>query len=211
MGTAGVSWIAAAHPRFASDAPGASKSLLGVKGDWKEAIEKSVARGYLVRLLHDPDATIPASFDSATNWPQCAKIISDIRDQSNCGCCWAFAGAEAASDRMCIATNGSLLVPLSSQDVCFNSNDDGCNGGQIDTPWTFLQHHGAVSGGQYNGTGPFGTGKRIVMYVTDVFFTNYFDRLLLRFFVATLPSPWSHRRRPIPSRREARLSQREVS
>ena len=38
-------------------------------------------------------------------------------DQSNCGCCWAFAGAEAASDRMCIATKGKTMVPISAQDV----------------------------------------------------------------------------------------------
>ena len=45
------------------------------------------------------------------NWPKCAKVIGDIRDQSMCGCCWAFAGAEAASDRLCIATNGTVAVP----------------------------------------------------------------------------------------------------
>ena len=128
------------------------------RGNWSDAIEKAVAHGKLTRLLHDPNTAIPESFDSATNWPHCEKIISDIRDQSNCGCCWAFAGAEAGSDRMCIATGGKLMVPLSAQDVCFNSNSDGCNGGQIDTPWTFLTHHGAVSGGQFNGTGPFGGG-----------------------------------------------------
>ena len=61
----------------------------------------------------------------------CAKTIGDIRDQSNCGCCWAFAGAEAASDRMCIATKGKMMMPLSSQDVCFNSNFNGCDGGQV--------------------------------------------------------------------------------
>jgi putative ABC transport system ATP-binding protein len=33
---------------------------------------------------------------TTANWASCAKIIDDIRDQSNCGCCWAFAGAEAA-------------------------------------------------------------------------------------------------------------------
>merc|ERR1711977_401456 len=35
---------------------------------------------------------------------------------------------------------------------------DGCGGGAIDTPWKFLNWHGAVSGGQFNGTGPFGSG-----------------------------------------------------
>jgi hypothetical protein len=28
---------------------------------------------------------IPDAFDSAENWPQCANVINDIRDQSNCG------------------------------------------------------------------------------------------------------------------------------
>jgi len=156
--TAGVTWTAAPHPRFSAEAPGASKSLLGVVGNWTDMIEQALARGDMQALLHDENVEIPESFDSATQWPHCAKTINDIRDQSNCGCCWAFAGAEAGSDRMCIATNGKLNVPLSAQDVCFNSNTNGCNGGMIDTPWTFFQHHGAVSGGQYKGSGPFGSG-----------------------------------------------------
>ena len=71
---------------------------------------------------------------------------------------WAFAGAEAASDRMCIATDGEKSLPISAQDVCFNSNINGCNGGQITTPWTYIRWRGAVSGGQYNASGPFGAG-----------------------------------------------------
>ena len=65
-----------------------------------------------------------------------------------CGCCWAFAGASAASDRLCIATNGSIAVPLSAEDVCFCSSMDGCNGGQIDTPWQHIASKGVVTGGQ---------------------------------------------------------------
>merc|ERR1719272_1246081 len=110
---------------------------------------------------------IAESFDSAENRPQCAKLINDIRDQSNCGCCWAFAGAEAASDRMCIATNASMMIPISAQDVCFNGGgfmSQGCDGGQITSPWSYMKKgglfggKGAVSGGQYQGTGPFGKG-----------------------------------------------------
>merc|ERR1712216_864777 len=155
------------HPRFATQPPGASKSLNGVKGDWKTTVETAIARGDIHRLLLDDDVVLPESFDSETNWPQCAKIIGDIRDQSNCGCCWAFGGAEAASDRMCIATNATMMVPLSAQDVCFNGGgmmSMGCNGGQITSPWSFIKKgglfggKGAVSGGQYQGSGPFGKG-----------------------------------------------------
>jgi cathepsin B len=159
--TVGVLWKAVAHPRFAAQAPGASKDMNGVKGDRKAAIEKAIARGEVERVLEDANMAIPDNFDSEKNWPQCAKIIGDIRDQSNCGCCWAFAGAEAASDRMCIATNASIMLPLSAQDVCFNGGgffSPGCDGGQIDTPWDFIKRKGAVTGGQYQGTGPFGKG-----------------------------------------------------
>jgi len=166
--TPGVLWKAAPHPRFASQAPGASKDLCGVIGDQKEAVADAVAKGEIE--VHKPllsAAQIPDNFDSEQNWPQCAKIIGDIRDQSNCGCCWAFAGAEAASDRMCIATNATMMVPLSAQDVCFNGGgmfSMGCNGGQITSPWAYMKKgglfggKGAVSGGQYQGTGPFGKG-----------------------------------------------------
>merc|ERR1719163_620710 len=103
-------------------------------------------------------ADLPAEFDSETNWPQCAKVIGDIRDQSNCGCCWAFAGASAASDRLCISTNGSIAVPLSAEDVCFCSSMNGCGGGQITTPWSHIACKGAVTGGNHDDTGPLGGG-----------------------------------------------------
>jgi cathepsin B len=54
-----------------------------------------------------------------------------------------------------------MMVPLSAQDVCFNGGgfmSQGCNGGQIDSPWSYIKSTGAVSGGQYQGTGPFGKG-----------------------------------------------------
>jgi len=166
--TPGVLWQAAAHPRFASQAPGTSMDLMGVKGDQKKAVADMLKSGEIVQdVSTNSNAAVPDNFDSETNWPQCAKIIGDIRDQSNCGCCWAFAGAEAASDRMCIATNATKMVPLSAQDVCFNGGglmSRGCGGGQITAPWSYLKKgglfggKGAVSGGQYQGSGPFGKG-----------------------------------------------------
>merc|ERR1712139_292869 len=119
---------------------------MGVKGDQKKIIDDMVAKGEIViDSSSNSNAAIPDSFDSEHQWPECAKIIGDIRDQSHCGCCWAFAGAEAASDRMCIATNATVMVPLSAQDVCFNGGglfSQGCNGGQISSPWTYMKKGG---------------------------------------------------------------------
>merc|ERR1712166_775410 len=101
--------------------------MMGVKGDWRASIEAAIASGKVERFQQQLTAVeVPTSFDSETNWPKCAKVIGDIRDQSNCGCCWAFGAAEAASDRMCIATEGKLVLPLSEQDICFCASEDGC-------------------------------------------------------------------------------------
>jgi cathepsin B len=138
-----ILWKAGNSPRFTNVPLSELKSLTGVKADsWGmvQALPKHVS--------NISDDAIPESFDSEKNWPTCAKVIGDIRDQSMCGCCWAFAGASAASDRLCIATNGETAVPLSAQDVCFCSSDDGCQGGQITTPWEYIGRKGAVTGNQ---------------------------------------------------------------
>jgi len=159
VNAAGTTWKAKAHPRFADQAPGASKNLLGVKGNWQVDIAEAIKRGEIERYTPAANAADPPTdWDAATAFPDCAKTITDIRDQSACGCCWAFGGAEAASDRMCISSKASLLLPLSAQDVCFNSNFDGCDGGQISTPWSYIKRTGVVTGGQNKGIGPFGSG-----------------------------------------------------
>merc|ERR1712183_117140 len=47
---------------------------------------------------------------------------------------------------------------LSAEDVCFTASQDGCMGGDLTTPWSYIAEKGAVSGGQYQGSGPFGKG-----------------------------------------------------
>eukprot|EP00933_Yihiella_yeosuensis_P053953 TRINITY_DN52279_c0_g1_i1.p1 TRINITY_DN52279_c0_g1~~TRINITY_DN52279_c0_g1_i1.p1 ORF type:complete len:432 (+),score=104.49 TRINITY_DN52279_c0_g1_i1:79-1374(+) len=152
----GITWTAAADPRFKGQPIGASKSLCGVKEGAKEYLEEAVRRGKVKKLPKIKVTDLPESFDSATNpaWAKCAKVIADIRDQSNCGCCWAFGAASAASDRLCIATNGTVALPLSAEDVCFCGSEDGCGGGMLPDAWEYIAEKGVVTGGQQGG-GPF--------------------------------------------------------
>jgi cathepsin B len=152
---AGVTWTAGVNPRFVGLPVGASKDMCGVKPGHKDHLWGQVASGKM-DIIPKRSVDLPESFDSAEHWPECAKIISDIRDQSNCGCCWAFGAAEAASDRLCIATKGKVTVPLSAEETCFCGSDDGCDGGMLPEAWDYIKHHGLATGGQYKNTGPFG-------------------------------------------------------
>lgn len=153
----GNTWRAGFNPRFKGKPMGVAKDLCGVnKADSHQKLMDAIKAGTATMaplVTAEQAAAIPDSFDSATNWPACSTIIDDIRDQSNCGCCWAFGAAEAASDRMCIASKGALLFPLSAQALCFCSSADGCNGGDLNTPWDYIKRVGLVTGGsQGNGT-----------------------------------------------------------
>eukprot|EP01006_Ploeotia_vitrea_P057175 TRINITY_DN68156_c5_g4_i1.p1 TRINITY_DN68156_c5_g4~~TRINITY_DN68156_c5_g4_i1.p1 ORF type:complete len:332 (-),score=73.61 TRINITY_DN68156_c5_g4_i1:39-1034(-) len=89
----------------------------------------------------------PTSFDSAKKWPQC-KTIMDIRDQSECGSCWAVAAAEAMTDRYCTYLGGKnkkyLSVQLSAGDLmsCCKSCGSGCEGGFPGAAWNYWNQVG---------------------------------------------------------------------
>lgn len=150
----GITWTAG--PRVGN---GISKKVLGVKPEAEAMLMKAIATGLVKEAPAGNTTALPVAFDSETNWPKCAVVIGDIRDQSNCGCCWAFAAAEAASDRLCINTNAKYVLPLSAQETCFCAESSGCDGGDLFTPWSYIKTSGLVTGGQYEGTGPTALGK----------------------------------------------------
>jgi len=152
----GVLWKAGFNKNFEELPVGASASLCGVLPHSEKEL---LAHAVLPPKNFAKMATaIPTSFDAAQNWPQCANVINDVRDQSNCGCCWAFGAASAASDRICIYTNGTKMLPISAEATCFCAESNGCGGGTLFTPWSYFLNRGAVTGGNQNATGPLGGG-----------------------------------------------------
>lgn len=153
-------WKAGLNPRFAHAPVGAAQGLCGVQAGSMQSIERQVREGTM-KVVRGSGKDLPSDFDSSEHWPACAKVIGDIRDQSDCGCCWAFSAASAASDRMCIASNASVQVPLSAQALCFCAppppigGKGGCDGGLPSDAWHYIQNSGLVTGGQqkYNGSG----------------------------------------------------------
>ena len=61
-----------------------------------------------------PIQDLPENFDLRTEYPYCNSLF-EIRDQANCGSCWAVASVETMSDRHCIISKGKQKPILSVQ------------------------------------------------------------------------------------------------
>merc|ERR1719443_1114261 len=90
-----------------------------------------------------PATRIASTFDAREEWPQCASVIGRIRDQSDCGACWAFGTTEAFNDRYCIATGDSKTI-FSPWDTLTNAGGFGCAGGTPATAWQWFVSTGVV-------------------------------------------------------------------
>ncbi|XP_025415918.1 cathepsin B-like cysteine proteinase 4 [Sipha flava] len=105
----------------------------------------------LTKKLSVAREPLPNSYDVTLKWPECKSVIS-IRDQSNCGSCWALSTASAFGDRLCIASNRTINKVLSGEYInscCNGKCGDGCDGGYPEKAWKFIQKNGLCTGGEY--------------------------------------------------------------
>ena len=78
-------------------------------------------------------------FDARQQW---GAKIHPIRNQGQCGSCWAFGASEAMSDRWAIDEKDIILSPQHM--VSCDTNNYGCNGGYLDLAWRFITETGIV-------------------------------------------------------------------
>jgi len=140
-----LSWSAYSAERFANDSLEHYRRMCGsiMKGDprWVDHLpEKNVT------IRED----LPADFDSRTHWSKCRNIIGLIRDQSECGSCWAFGTTEAFNDRYCIHKGETKLLSAGDTNAC--AGQRGCEGGQPDQVWSWFERSGVCTGGLYGTT-----------------------------------------------------------
>ncbi len=142
------SWKATLNDKFNGASHAEIRSLLGTVVDPQWTVKSHI------KTYDTSNVTFPENFDARTAWPECASVINHVRDQANCGSCWAHGTTEALNDRMCIATGGAFQTLLSVADTtaCCNGSacfSFGCNGGQVATPWNWFKKTGVVSGGDF--------------------------------------------------------------
>ncbi|KAL9643766.1 hypothetical protein ABK040_016068 [Willaertia magna] len=153
-------WKAGINKKFIGKSVADVKRLLGVKGlkptirfeeEKLALIERyNKAKKYFIEKFgfeeaakRYPALALPDNFDSRQKWPTC---IHAIRNQEQCGSCWAFSASEVLSDRFCIDSNGKVNVTLSPQYlVSCDSYDLGCDGGNLNTVWSWMKSYGIVT------------------------------------------------------------------
>lgn len=151
----GTTWKAAVPIKFANATVAHVKKLLGtILHDDLLYIAPAVTK----TEFKTSDDDIPESFDVRTGFPACAAISGHVRDQSNCGSCWAHSSTESFNDRYCITT-GDATTLFSTEDTnsCCSglqcSFSMGCNGGQPSGAWNWFTKQGVSSGGDYSDIG----------------------------------------------------------
>ncbi|KAJ3646693.1 hypothetical protein Zmor_024269 [Zophobas morio] len=106
------------------------------------------------KIISHPQQSVPENFNAKDEWPEC-ESIQTIRDEGDCGFSWALALTQVVTDRLCIATNGTITFQYSAEDLltccpdCHGSElGNICEaGGNLVRALKFLQEEGVVSGG----------------------------------------------------------------
>lgn len=128
---------------------------LGTAKDAREVTRRELPQ--LSKLANVAQFDAPAEFDVRTQWPACVNVFNNIRNQAQCGSCWAVAAASVFSDRKCIMSKGAVQTSYSGLDTlacCKGMCGNGCEGGYPSRAWEWYVRTGVVTGGSFtNRTG----------------------------------------------------------
>eukprot|EP00928_Gymnodinium_smaydae_P032789 TRINITY_DN23662_c0_g1_i1.p1 TRINITY_DN23662_c0_g1~~TRINITY_DN23662_c0_g1_i1.p1 ORF type:complete len:836 (-),score=99.13 TRINITY_DN23662_c0_g1_i1:56-2563(-) len=124
--------------------------------EYRAKLGKVMPEGHKESLLLQSKRTsgkamrLPASFESAANWPECESEIHRITNQGHCGSCWAFASMSVTDSRLCIASGGrwkSERSYLSRGYATSCATQRGCEGGLSSYSFALLGAEGVPTGG----------------------------------------------------------------
>jgi len=84
-----------------------------------------------------------------------SKFLTPVKDQGQCGSCWAFSATEQIESDVALAT-GTLLELSPQQITSCDKVDQGCNGGNTETAYAYVEKAGGLEAGKEY---PYSSGK----------------------------------------------------
>lgn len=82
--------------------------------------------------------SVPSSFD----WRN-KGVVSSVKDQGECGCCWAFSAVANIESQYAI--KNSRILDLSEEQLLdCDSGNDGCDGGIMDQAFRYIKNAGGL-------------------------------------------------------------------
>lgn len=114
---------------------------------FKSLYPQKYPQGFIDYVKPLSSTRIPAEM----NWVSLGKV-TPIKDQSNCGSCWAFSAISAVESALAIKTN--IVQNLSEQQLvdCDRANN-GCRGGVMPSAFTYIAKNGISLSRNYPYTG----------------------------------------------------------
>jgi len=120
----------------------------------------------------ETEMALTASADAATiDWrDHSPAILTPVKDQGQCGSCWAFSATEQIETDVAMAT-GHLYTLSPQQITSCDKTDLGCNGGNTETAYQYVEKAGLESESSYpyksgrtgrTGTCEYSKGKAVV-------------------------------------------------
>ena len=129
------SWRASLRTPTAQMSAEQFRSLLGARRD------SSLGALPTKRFSAAQLAAAPESYDPREHYG--CKSMRQIRDQSQCGSCWAFGAVSSMSDRECMAHGKDII--LSAEDVNSCSGGGDCGGGFPFSAYLYWQSEGIIT------------------------------------------------------------------
>jgi C1A family cysteine protease len=91
---------------------------------------------------------------SAIDW-RYAKAVTPVKNQGQCGCCWAFSATETIESQMILASANAYDFILSAQQICSCTpstgtyGSDGCDGGFTEGAYEYVKSAVGLASGDY--------------------------------------------------------------
>jgi C1A family cysteine protease len=113
-------------------------------GGYAESFHATRQKNYNTKLSTVSKESLPASIDWTT-----LGAVTPVKDQGQCGSCWAFSAVMAIEGDLFIDTG--KLISLSEQDLvsCDHNGDQGCNGGLMDNAFQWVEQNGICAESDY--------------------------------------------------------------